>query len=308
MSYKFMECTDRTDLYVARYAVRDLIPYIDWMYFFHAWGFPPKFSTIANIHGCDACRASWLVSLEPEERGRGASAMQLHKEAVRMLNMLDADYGVNCEFRLFKANSDGDDIVVGGKRLPMLRQQVPGSDGYCLCVSDFIRPQSSGVEDEMGIFATAVDAEMEQLYENDDYRRMLVQTLSDRLAEACAEKLHEYIRKTLWGYAKDESFTPAELLACKYTGIRPAVGYPCLPDISLNFVLDELLDFSKIGIRLTENGMMRPHASVSGLVISHPKARYFSVGAIDEVQLEDYSARRGVKPEDMRRFLASILR
>ena len=155
---------------------------------------------------------------------------------------------------------------------------------------------------------TAVDAEMELLYENDDYRRMLVQTLADRLAEACAEKLHECVRKSLWGYAEDEDFTPAELLACKYTGIRPAVGYPCLPDISLNFILDELLDFSRIGIGLTENGMMRPHASVSGFVISHPKSRYFSVGAIDDEQLRDYSARRGVKPEEMKRFLASILR
>ena len=308
MSDRLMECSDKKNLYVARYAVRDLIPYIDWMYFFHAWGFPPKLAAVANIHGCDACRASWLAGLEPEERGRGASAMQLYKEAVRMLDMLDADYGVNCEFRLFSANSDGDDILVEGTRIPMLRQQIPGSDGYCLCLSDFIRPVASGIEDKIGVFATAVDAEMELLYENDDYRRMLVQTLADRLAEACAEKLHECVRKSLWGYAEDEDFTPAELLACKYTGIRPAVGYPCLPDISLNFILDELLDFSRIGISLTENGMMRPHASVSGFVISHPKSRYFSVGAIDDEQLRDYSARRGVKPEEMKRFLASILR
>ena len=115
-----MECSDKKNLYVARYAVRDLIPYIDWMYFFHAWGFPPKLAAVANIHGCDACRASWLAGLEPEERGRGASAMQLYKEAVRMLDMLDADYGVNCEFRLFSANSDGDDILVEGTRLSLI--------------------------------------------------------------------------------------------------------------------------------------------------------------------------------------------
>lgn len=121
---------------------------------------------------------------------------------------------------------------------------------------------------------------MERLYGQDDYKRMLVQTLADRLAEATAEKLHEDVRRKEWGYAPDERLTVRELHNERYQGIRPAVGYPSLPDQSVNFLLDELLDMKQIGISLTENGMMTPHASVSGLMFAHPESRYFSIGKI----------------------------
>lgn len=104
------------------------------------------------------------------------------------------------------------------------------------------------------------------MYEQDPYKHLLVQTLSDRLAEAATEKMHEYVRKEAWGYAKDENLGIADLLVEKYQGIRPAVGYPSLPDQSVNFLLDELLDMKQIGISLTENGAMYPHASVCGLM------------------------------------------
>ena len=131
---------------------------------------------------------------------------------------------------------------------------------------------------------------MEGLYEQDPYKHLLVQTLSDRLAEAATEKMHEYVRKEAWGYAKEENLGIADLLVEKYQGIRPAVGYPSLPDQSVNFLLDELLDMKQIGISLTENGAMYPHASVCGLMFSHPASEYFSVGKIGEDQLEDYTA------------------
>ena len=166
---------------------------------------------------------------------------------------------------------------------------------------------SSGIPDTIGAFASSIDADMEGLYEQDPYKHLLVQTLSDRLAEAATEKMHEYVRKEAWGYAKDENLGIADLLVEKYQGIRPAVGYPSLPDQSVNFLLDELLDMKQIGISLTENGAMYPHASVCGLMFSHPASEYFSVGKIGEDQLEDYARRRGKSIEEMCKFLAANL-
>ena len=145
-----------------------------------------------------------------------------------------------------------------------------------------MRPSSSGIADTIGAFAASIDADMEGLYEQDPYKHLLVQTLSDRLAEAATEKMHEYVRKEVWGYAKDENLSIEDLLVEKYQGIRPAVGYPSLPDQSVNFLLDELLDMKRIGISLTENGAMYPHASVCGLMFSHPASEYFSVGKIEK--------------------------
>ena len=146
---------------------------------------------------------------------------------------------------------------------------------------------------------------METLYANDTYQHLLVQTLADRLAEATAEKIHETIRKEIWGYAPDEALSIHQLHNEEFQGIRPAVGYPSLPDQSVNFLLDELLDMQQIGIQLTENGMMQPHASVSGLMFAHPASRYFSVGKIDEQQLKDYATRRGLPLDVMRKYLGA---
>mgnify|MGYP000787115197 FL=1 len=235
--------------------------------------------------------------------------MQLFKEANRMLNQLDAVYQTHGVVNIMDANADGDDLLLNGKRFPLLRQQAAKlkKDDPFLCLSDFVRPLSSGITDKIGAFATTVDAEMEQLYAEDDYKRMLAQTLSDRLAEATAEKLHEDVRKKLWGYAPDENLSVKDLHNEKYQGIRPAVGYPSLPDQSINFLLDELLDMKQIGISLTENGMMKPYASVCGLMFAHPASRYFSIGKIGEDQLADYAARRGMSIEETKKFLAANL-
>jgi cobalamin-dependent methionine synthase I len=136
---------------------------------------------------------------------------------------------------------------------------------------------------------------------------MMMQLIADRLAEATAERLHEQVRREFWGYARDEQLTIADMFACRYQGIRPAVGYPSLPDSSLNFVIDRLLGMSQIGIRLTESGAMRPHASVSGMMFASPKATYFSVGPIGDDQLCDYARRRGLPVNLIRKYLTANL-
>ena len=295
-------------LQIRKYALHDVAEYINWLYFFHAWGFPPRFATIANIHGCDVCKASWLNTFPQEEVSKAAEAMQLFKEAGRMLQLLDRDYHTLSVVRLCDANSDGDDLLLNDVRFPLLRQQtVKTTEAPYLCLSDFVKPLRLGEKDTVGVFAATVEEEMEHLYEQDDYKRMLVQTLCDRLAEASTEKMHEEVRRQIWGYAPDEHLPISDLLVEKFQGIRPAVGYPSLPDQSVNFIIDRLIDFSSIGIHLTENGMMVPHASVSGLIFAHPQSRYFSVGKIGDDQLSDYSQRRGMSTSDMRKFLASNL-
>ena len=264
------------------YKVDELKPYINWPYFDYAWGVGT--------------------------RGRHERS-ELRREAEAMLDQLEGRYSAHALFGIFTANSDGDDILVGGVRIPMLRQQnAAGSRQHNLCLADFVRPLSMGVPDEVGVFATTVDAALEKDFATaDPYRKMMAQTLADRLAEAAAEKMHQEVRTNYWGYAPDERLTIQQLHIEAFQGIRPAVGYPSLPDTSVNFILSDLLDMKQIGIRLTESGMMMPHASVSGLMIAHPKARYFDLGKIGEDQLRDYAARRGVPVELMRRFLSNSL-
>lgn len=290
------------------YTLAETAPYINWIYFFHAWGFQPRFATIADLHGCDSCRALWLARFPEADRAKAAEAMQLFKEAQRMLAQLEGKLRVQVLFRLCRANAEGDNLLLDDVTFPLLRQQTPHADGSpYLCLSDFVRPRSSGIEDTVGVFAATVGGEAETLGDDDPYRQLLVQTLADRLAEAATERMHLYVRRTAWGYAPDEDLPIADLFQEKFQGIRPAVGYPSLPDQSVNFLIDRLLDLSRIGIRLTENGAMYPHASVSGLMLAHPAARYFAVGRIGHDQLEDYARRRGLPLEEMKKFLAANL-
>lgn len=238
--------------------------------------------------------------------------MQLYDDAQRLLNMLDGTFHTHARVCLCEAHSEGEDIVLDGGfrrdttqgreetlRLPLLRQQQPGEDGLCWCLSDFVHP----VKDKVGLFVCSSDRALEERGGQDDYLRLLHQTLADRLAEATAEKVHEQVRRELWGYAPHEQFTLEELFAERYQGKRPAVGYPSLPDQSFNFLLDEVLDFSSIGVSLTENGAMVPHASTSGLMLSHPATRHFSVGDVGLDQLTDYARRRGMTLGEVQKFL-----
>lgn len=298
----------KTPITFITYTIHELIDYINWIYFFHAWNFQPRFASVAEIHGCDACRATWLSSFSAPDISKASEAMQLHKEAMQMLNTMEQACNVKTVFKLMDANSDGDDLILEGKRFPLLRQQTHthASEPY-LCLSDFVRPLSQGIPDTVGAFATTTDETLEKQFAHDPYKHLLIQTLNERLAEAAANKLHETIRKEIWGYAKDEHLTRQQLLNEEYQGIRPAVGYPSLPDLSVIFLLDELIDMKSIGIRLTENGMMQPHASVCGLMFAHPQARYFAVGKIDEHQLADYAARRGKEISYIQNYLITNL-
>ena len=266
------------------YSISELTPFINWLYFYHAWG----------------------LSGKPRE-----DKEKMKQEALLMLASWEEKYHTHAIFQLFEACSEGDDLIffLSEKKLrfPMLRQQHPSAPGEPnLCLADFIRPLSQGIRDQVGVFCTSVDGTIIDEYRHDDYLNMMAQTLSDRLAEATAEKLHEEVRRDreYWGYAPDENLTIEQQHREEYQGIRPAIGYPSLPDTSANFLIDQLIDMKQAGIRLTETGMMTPHASVSGFMFAHPKSRYFELGKIGDDQLRDYARRRGVPVELMRRFLA----
>ena len=300
---------------IITYKIHEVIPYINWIYFFHAWGFQPRFVSIANLKCCPACKTSWVSSFKEEERAKASEAVKLFNDAEELLKLLDKEYEAKTIFRLCPANSDGDDLILNDIRIPLLRQQTQKKENDpFLCLSDFIRPLSKGkstnkkdIADTVGVFAATIDTKMEKLYNDDPYKSLLVQTLSDRLAEAATEKMHEFVRKITWGYAKDENLSIEDLLIEKFQGIRPAVGYPSLPDQSIIFQLDHLLNMRQIGITLTENGAMKPHASVCGLMFAHPAAQYFSIGKIGEDQLIEYANRKGQNIEIMRKFLNANL-
>ncbi len=310
------------DNWILHYELHEVEPYVNWLYFFNAWGFPARYGNVARIHDCPSCRAQWLASFSDDERPKAQEAMKLYDDALALLHNLDGQIQTHAIVGLYEANGEGEDILLkqmsdvkglmsnskgrdevsNGIRLPLLRQQHGET---CLCWADFLPPVESGQTGTVGLFVTSVDEKMINSEHTDDYHLMLAQTLADRLAEATAERMHEEVRKHLWGYAKDERLTIEEMLQEKYVGRRPAVGYPSLPDQSLNFLIDQFLDIKRIGVSLTESGAMRPHASTSGLIISHPQARHFAIGHIGEDQLKDYALRRGMPENRIREFLAS---
>ena len=286
-------------IYTRRYAIHEAASYINWLYFFHAWGFPSRYSSIATVHGCVACRQNWLQAFPEEERERAEQAMKLYDEAQQLLREWDeAGYCTVFSVRLMEANSDGEDIVLSetGQRIPFLRQQNAQDGKPCYCLADFVRPVSFGKTDKIGVFASTVPSEI-------PIKGLEESLVTDRLAEATAELGHLQTRREWWGYAPEEHLTVDDLFAEKYQGKRPAVGYPSLPDQSICFVLSDLLDFPALGITLTENGAMMPHASTCGFMFAHPATCHFSVGKVGEDQLQDYARRRGVEADYLRKFL-----
>jgi len=286
-------------IYTRRYAIHEAASYINWLYFFHAWGFPSRYSSIATVHGCVACRQNWLQAFPEEERERAEQAMKLYDEAQQLLREWDeAGYCTVFSVRLMEANSDGEDIVLSetGQRIPFLRQQNAQDGKPCYCLADFVRPVSFGKTDKIGVFASTVPSEI-------PIKGLEESLVADRLAEATAELGHLQTRREWWGYAPEEHLTVDDLFAEKYQGKRPAVGYPSLPDQSICFVLSDLLDFPTLGITLTENGAMMPHASTCGFMFAHPATCHFSVGKVGEDQLQDYARRRGVEADYLRKFL-----
>ncbi len=287
------------------YAVKDLEPYIDWSYFFHAWEFKGRYPSLLD------------------DADRGSEARTLLGDARSMLGKMAAAgkplVEVKGAFGIFPAASEGDDILIYAdesrhdvrSRLCCLRQQIRKTDGTpCLCHADYVEAASSGRKDWVGAFAVTADVARftSTLEEHDEYGKILLKILADRLAEAAAEKLHEDVRKKFWGYAPDETLSPEDLLSCGYEGIRPAPGYPPCPDHREKGLIFELLDASaKTGMSLTESFMMVPASSVAGWYFSHPESKYFSIGRIDRDQLSDFAQRRGDTLAETERWLRPLL-
>lgn len=295
--------------------LEEIIPYIDWKFFFHSWNLSARYATVQSIDDCPSCKATWLNSFPEEEREKAGEAMQLYKDANALLDQLvfeKAEY-INAVFGIFEAYSDNECIYINGVRFPMLRQQKKNDKDIYLSLCDFVAPKSSGKKDFVGGFTVTAGVGANQRmseYERqgEEYKVLLLKSILDRLAEAATEWIHAKIRKEYWGYAAHENLTVNEMFAVKYQGIRPAVGYPSIPDQSVNFLLnDDLLNSKEIGVELTENGVMIPNASVSGILISHPQSKYFAIGNIGEDQFEAYTQKRGEDSQQIRKFLTANL-
>ena len=280
--------------------LEDLVPYIDWTFFFATWELKGRFPGILQ---------------HPQY---GAAARELYDHARTLLDRIVADRLLTPRgvYGFWPANTDGDDIDVGVGdgllRFNMLRQQEESADGKPLIsLADFIAPRESGVGDYIGAFAVtagigAADLAASFERDHDDYQAIIVKALADRLAEAFAEYLHARARKE-WGYGSAERLTPDDLIAERYRGIRPAFGYPACPDHSEKGKLFSLLGAERAGLELTESFMMAPAASVSGLYFANPQARYFTVGRIGHDQVEDYARRKGMDVSEVERWLAPNL-
>jgi 5-methyltetrahydrofolate--homocysteine methyltransferase len=226
---------------------------------------------------------------------------------------------VKAVFGLFPAVSDGDDVIVfsdNSKKeiktvFRFLRNQELKEKGVPnISLSDYIAPETSGLSDNIGAFVitATLDEEAMVKYKEDDYATIMIRILTDRLAEAATEWLHEKIRIEYWGFASQEKFNIDELLKLKYKGIRPAPGYPACPDHTEKRVLFDLLGAEKaIGAGLTENYAMVPPASVSGYIFAHSGSTYFNIGKISQDQLKDYALRKDMTIEEAARWLAPNL-
>ena len=271
------------------YPLAELVPYIDWTPFFRAWELAGNYPAIL------------------EDPVVGESARALFADAQAMLEKIVAEKWLTARAAIgfWPARRDGDDVLLftdEGRsaefaRVPFLRQQVVKREGRAnMCLADFVSPEA----DWLGGFAVTAGEGIEPHLArfqaaHDDYSDIMLKALADRLAEAFAERLHQRVRTEFWGYAPDEALTNEELIRERYTGIRPAPGYPACPDHSPKAQLFELLGATaKTGIRLTESFAMTPTASVSGYYFAHPEAAYFGVARVGRDQLEDYAARRGV--------------
>ncbi|HEX7060335.1 MAG TPA: methionine synthase [Woeseiaceae bacterium] len=287
--------------------LRVLCNYIDWMPFFNAWEFHGKFPDIL------------------EDATVGEAVRSLYADARALLERVITERWLTARavIGLFPANTvDDDDIAVYADeqrdrellRLCHLRQQRSKPAGQTQdCLADYVAPAGSGIADYIGAFAVTagigIDEHVRRFErEHDDYSAILLKALADRLAEACAEYMHERVRREHWGYAPDEKLSNSELIDERYRGIRPAPGYPACPDHTEKGKLWRLLDVAAaIGLELTESYAMVPTAAVSGFYLPHPDARYFSVGQVGRDQVESLAARKGVPVAEAERWLSANL-
>ncbi|MEZ3532964.1 MAG: methionine synthase [Muribaculaceae bacterium] len=286
--------------------LKEIKRFINWKMFFHSWKLSGKYIENFPYDGCDGCVEMWRKGLDSEERNKGDEALKLYKDANSLIAEIirSGNFDGKGIVAFYGSYSKDDDIVIGETVIPLLRQQRAGSEHRSL--SDYLASQGS--DEYAGVFAVTagryVQEKSAQFKEaGDSYNSLLCQSLADRIAEASSEWLHMLVRRELWGYAPDESLSVADILKGKYSGIRPAIGYPMLPDQLLNNVLEELLPLERIGVSLTENGAMIPSSTVSGIYISNPTASYFVIGEIGDDQLKDYASRRGIGESRIREVM-----
>ena len=284
--------------------LEELTRYIDWTFFFTAWELTGRFPAILD---------------HPQQ---GQAARDLFASAKELLQSITDGRKLTPRgtYGFWPANSDGNDIVLYTDetrtkeklRFNMLRQQqVKTEDKPYLSLADFVAPVGSGLPDHVGAFAVTAGigcAELAAFYEhkNDDYSAIIVKALADRLAEAFAEYLHARARRD-WGYGAAEDLTNDDLVDEKYRGIRPAFGYPACPEHTEKGKLFDLLDARAVGLELTDSYAMTPAASVSGIYLAHPEARYFNLGRVGRDQVQDYARRKGMSVAEIERWLGPSL-
>ncbi len=293
--------------------VEEIIPFVDWKFFFHSWDLSARYYTAQNLDGCPACDTAWINSFPEEEREKAMEGLNLYRDANKLLDRLvfeKAEY-IKAVFGIYESYTKDECLYINNICFPMLRQQKQNDKDVYLSLCDFVAPENVG-DYVAGFTVTAgVGAnELMEQYERqgDEYNVLLLKSVLDRLAEAATEWLHAKVRKEYWGFAESEEISVKEMFALKYQGIRPAVGYPSIPDQSINFLLNtDLLQSQEIGVELTENGVMLPNASVSGIIIAHPQSKYFAIGNIEQDQFDFYVQNRGENSEYIRKFLSSNL-
>lgn len=295
----------RTGVSVVEASIDTLRNYIDWTPFFMTWSLAGKYPRIL------------------EDEVVGEEATRLFADANAMLDNLSAQGTLRPRgvVGIFPANRVGDDIEIYRDETRHevlcvshhLRQQTEKTDFANYCLADFVAPKSSGKADYLGAFAVTGGLEEDALaaafdQQHDDYNKIMVKAVADRLAEAFAEYLHERVRKVIWGYAAHENLSNDELIRENYQGIRPAPGYPACPEHTEKAQIWQLLDVEHhTGMKLTESFAMWPGAAVSGWYFSHPESKYFAVAQIQRDQVEDYAARKGMSVSDVERWLAPNL-
>ncbi|PPC69639.1 methionine synthase [Pantoea sp. ICBG 985] len=295
----------RTGVSAVEASIDTLRNYIDWTPFFMTWSLAGKYPRIL------------------EDEVVGEEATRLFADANAMLDNLSAQGTLRPRgvVGIFPANRVGDDIEIYRDETRRevlcvshhLRQQTEKTDFANYCLADFVAPKSSGKADYLGAFAVTGGLEEDALaaafdQQHDDYNKIMVKAVADRLAEAFAEYLHERVRKVIWGYAAHENLSNDELIRENYQGIRPAPGYPACPEHTEKAQIWQLLDVEHhTGMKLTESFAMWPGAAVSGWYFSHPESKYFAVAQIQRDQVEDYAARKGMSVSDVERWLAPNL-
>ena len=289
-----------TGVKVFKIKIEDIINYIDWTPFFYTWEMKQKYPQIF------------------EDEKYGVQAQKLFNDANEMLKkIIDNDWiELKSVIGIWSACSDGDDILLKNsdnshlETFCMLRQQTfKGKNN--LSLSDYIAPKESGKNDYVGAFVCSADLyrgtplvnfELDQ----DDYSTIMFKSISDRLAEALTEYMHEKVRKELWAYSSDENYSNSDLIDEVYTGIRPAPGYTACPDHTEKLKIFKILNAKKnIGASLTESMAMSPSSTVSGYYFSHPNSKYFPVGKIQDDQIEDYAKRKNMTINEVRKWLLS---